>query len=249
MRRKIGKGLALALLFLAGALSALPASWLSWPVARLSDRHWDVSEAKGTLWNGSAQLVYLGPSGEVQTMSPLAWQWQPRALLSGLLAWHVDSAGQPGLVQLGFGKQEVRGLAVSLPVAALANLSKTWQAARLGGELQLNIPQLARQGQTISGNAQVLWRGASTPLTTALPFGSYQLDLSGTPQGLSLSLSTLEGPLMLNGQGSWPANGAFNMAGTADSPPDKYDALKPLMLMLGQPSGPTSVSWQSKTGM
>ncbi|POZ62490.1 type II secretion system protein N [Chromobacterium alticapitis] len=249
MRRKIGKWLLLALLLLAGALSALPASWLSWPVARFSDKHWDVNQAKGSVWNGSAQLVYLGPAGEVQAMSPLAWQWQPKALLSGLLAWHLDSAGQPGLLQLGFGKQEVRGLALSLPVAALANLSKTWQAARLGGELQLNIPQLARQGKEISGNAQLTWRGASTPLTAALPFGSYQLDVAGTPQGLSLNLSTLEGPLMLSGQGSWPAGGAFSMAGSADSPPDKYDALKPLMLMLGQPSGPTSVSWQSKTGM
>lgn len=249
MRRKIGKWLALALLALVGGVSALPASWLSWPVSRLSDRHWDVNEAKGTVWNGGAQLVYLGPAGEVLAMSPLSWQWQPRALLSGVLAWQLDSAGQPGLLQLGFSKQEVRGLAFSLPVAALANLSKVWQAARLGGELQLSIPQLARQGKEINGSAQLVWRGASTPLTTALPFGSYQLDVAGTPQGLSLSLSTLEGPLMLSGQGAWPAGGAFNMAGSADSPPDKYDALKPLMLMLGQPSGPTSVSWQSKTGM
>ncbi|MGC0153849.1 type II secretion system protein N [Chromobacterium vaccinii] len=248
MRGRICGYLSLALLLLAGALSALPASWLSVPVGRLSEQHWGVSDARGTLWDGSAQLVYLGPAGEVQGMSPLAWQWQPKALLSGLLVWHLDSAGQPGMLQLGLGKQEVRGLALSLPVAALANLSKTWQAARLGGELQLNIPQLARQGKDISGSAQLAWRGAASPLTTVLPFGSYQLDVAGTPQGLNLNLSTLEGPLMLNGQGGWPAGGAFTMAGTADSPPDKYDALKPLMLMLGQPAGPTGVSWQVKPG-
>ncbi|WP_047258463.1 type II secretion system protein N [Chromobacterium subtsugae] len=243
------KWLGLAVLLLAGALSALPASLLAVPVARWSDCRWGVSDARGTVWNGGAQLVYLGPAGEVQGMSPLGWQWQPKALLSGLLVWHLDSAGQPGLLQLGLGKQEVRGLALSMPVAALANLSKTWQAARLGGELQLNIPQLARQGKEVSGAVQLAWRGAASPLTTVLPFGSYQLDAAGTPQGLNFTLSTLEGPLMINGQGSWPAGGAFSMAGTADSPPEQYDALKPLLLMLGQPAGPTSVSWQVKPGM
>ncbi|MGY8625699.1 type II secretion system protein N [Chromobacterium violaceum] len=249
MKRRIVKWLGVAVLLLAGLASSLPASWLSWPVSRYSDGRWGVSEAKGTVWDGSAKLVYLGPAGEVQSMSPLAWKWQPKALLSGLMVWHLDSAGQPGMLQLGFGKQEVRGLALSLPVAALANLSKTWQAARLGGELQLSILQLARQGKEISGNMQLAWRGASSPLTTALPFGSYQLDVAGAPQGLNLTLSTLEGPLMINGQGVLPAGGAFHMAGTADSPQDKYDALKPLMLMLGQPAGPTSVSWQVKPGM
>ncbi len=249
MRRRMIKWLGLAVLLLAGALSALPASLLAVPVARWSDCRWGVSDARGTVWNGGAQLVYLGPAGEVQGMSPLGWQWQPKALLSGLLVWHLDSAGQPGLLQLGLGKQEVRGLALSMPVAALANLSKTWQAARLGGELQLNIPQLARQGKEVSGAVQLAWRGAASPLTTVLPFGSYQLDAAGTPQGLNFTLSTLEGPLMINGQGSWPAGGAFSMAGTADSPPEQYDALKPLLLMLGQPAGPTSVSWQVKPGM
>ncbi|WP_083338701.1 type II secretion system protein N [Chromobacterium sphagni] len=249
MRQRMVKWLFLAALLLAGVVSALPASLLGLPVARLSDGRWGVGDARGTVWNGGAQLVYLGPAGEVQGMSPLAWQWQPKALLSGLLVWHLDSAGQPGLLQLGLGKQEVRGLALSLPVAALANLSKTWQAARLGGELQLLVPQLSRQGKDLSGSVQLAWRGAASPLTTVLPFGSYQLDATGTPQGLSFNLSTLEGPLMLNGQGGWPAGGAFSMTGTADSPPDKYDALKPLLLMLGQPAGPTSVNWQVKPGM
>ncbi|MCD4483196.1 type II secretion system protein N [Chromobacterium vaccinii] len=249
MRQRILKWLGAAALLLAGLLSSLPASWLSWPVSRYSDGHWGVSEARGTVWDGGAKLVYLGQAGEVRSMSPLAWKWQPKALLSGLLVWHLDSAGQPGMLQLGFGKQEVRGLALSLPVAALADLSKTWQAARLGGELQLNIPQLARQGKDVSGAVQIAWRGASSPLTTVLPFGSYQLDVAGTGQGLNLNLSTLEGPLMLSGQGALPAGGAFHMAGTADSPQDKYDALKPLMLMLGQPAGPTSVSWKVKPGM
>ncbi|AXE34539.1 hypothetical protein DK843_09650 [Chromobacterium phragmitis] len=248
MRRRILKWLSLAALLLAGLLSSLPASWLSWPVSRYSDGHWGVADARGTVWDGGAKLVYLGPAGEVQSMSPLAWKWQPKALLSGLLVWHLDSAGQPGMLQLGFSKQEVRGLALSLPVAALANLSKTWQAARLGGELQLNIPLLARQGKEISGALQVAWRGASSPLTTALPFGSYQLDVAGAAQGMSLTLSTLEGPLLINGQGALPAGGAFHMEGSAESPPDKYDALKPLMLMLGQPAGPASVHWQLKPG-
>ncbi|UTH72286.1 type II secretion system protein N [Chromobacterium sp. IIBBL 290-4] len=249
MKRKIAKWSLIGLAALAGLVSALPANWLSVPVSRVSGGHWDVSQAKGTLWDGGAQLVYLGAGGEVQAMSPIAWQWQPKALMSGLLVWHLDSAGQPGMLQLGWGKQEVRGLALSLPMAALANLSKTWQAARLGGEVQVNVPQLARQGKALSGNVQLAWRGAASPLTTALPFGSYQLDIAGTPQGASLTLSTLEGPLMLNGQGSVSPQGVFQMAGSGESPPDKYDALKPLMLMLGQPSGPTGINWQIKPGM
>lgn len=248
MKRRAAKWLTLLLLLAIGALSALPASWLSLPLERATEGRWRLSKASGTVWDGATQLVFLGEGGEVLAMSALAWHWQPKALLQGKLAWLLDSDGQPGRLLLGWGRQEVAGVAFQLPAAALANLSKTWQAARLGGELNLQLAQLVRQDGQWNGGLQLSWRGAASPLTSVLPFGSYQLDAAANGNAVLLNVATQEGPLMINGQGQWQPGGALQLAGMADSPPEKYDALKPLLLMLGQPSGPTSVSWQVKPG-
>lgn len=249
MKRKILMGALLGVLFLAGLIAALPASLLSLPLLRATGERWQFSGAQGTVWQGKTQLVYVGDKGEVLPMSRIGWHFQPKALLSGRAIWLLESDGQDGKLEWGWGGVEVNGVNLTLPVAALANLSKTWQAARLGGDLQVKIGQFSRKGGQLNGNLHVSWLGAASPLSPLSPFGSYQLEVNGAGAGVSLNVTTLDGPLNLSGQGQWQPGAAFALAGSADSPPEKYDALKPLMLMLGKPSGPNSVQWQIHPGV
>ncbi|MDF0605487.1 type II secretion system protein N [Neisseriaceae bacterium TC5R-5] len=249
MGRKIALGLLCSLLFMGGLVLALPANLLSLPLRQATAERWQFSGSQGTVWSGNTQLVYVGEQGQVLTMSRIGWQFQPKAVLAGRLRWQLESDGQKGLLELGWNQLQLSGLSLTLPVAALANLSKTWQAARLGGDLHLNVAQFSRRQGQLSGGMQLSWLGASSPMTTQQPFGSYQLHINGSGPGLNFQLATLDGPLQLTGQGQWQPGAELKLAGTASSTPEQYDALKPLLLMLGQPSGPNSVNWQVRPGV
>lgn len=241
MRRRSWVGLlACATLSL---LAHLPASLLDARIAAMSDGRWRLSAASGTVWQGQGQLLYHAAGGEVLPMSTLAWQWQPAALWSLAWQWQLWSDGTPGQLRWQGRQLAVQQFALQLPVAALSSFSPKWQSARLGGQLQLQLAhaQLGPDGVRAQGSLQ--WLAAVSPLSPLQPFGSYALEVEGDSEPLRLRLRTLQGPLQLQGQGSYAA-GRLQLAGTAGSDAAQYEALKPVLLMLGQPDQPYGVRWQ-----
>lgn len=244
-KKRIFLGAACALVLVAGAAASLPASWLDLALARASGGNWRLNQARGTLWNGEGQPVFVDQQG-VLAMSRLAWRWQPAALKGGELAWSLDGNGRSGRVSVSVKGWALEGLSFTLPVAALAEHSSTWKAARLGGELQLDVDRLAGRGGQLEGGVRVSWNGAASPLSRVQPFGSYALDAVAEGNAIALRMGTLAGPLMINGSGRWQPGGAFLLEGTAESDAKHYEALKPLLLMLGRPVGEHAVQWSSR---
>lgn len=241
MKRALWVGLvAVGLL---SAVAHLPASLLDARLAAATDGRWRLASAKGSLWQGSGQLMYAGSQGEVLPMSTLAWRWQPAALRSLAMQWDIDADGQTGSLQLKAAGVALHNLQLQLPVAALTGFSSKWHSARLGGQLQLQLGQMAWQAGRVEGQAALAWVAASSPLSRIQPFGSYALDVQGQGEQVQLVMRTVQGPLQIQGQGRYDANG-LQFAGTASSEPAQYEALKPVLLMLGKPDGPNSVAWR-----
>lgn len=240
---KRATGLLLLLTGCAAVIAHLPASLLDARLAAATGQRWRLAGASGTLWQGEGQLMYAGASGEVLPMSRLAWRWQPAALRQLALGWQIDSDGHVGQARLQWGGVVMENLQLQVPVAAVTAFSPRWQGARLGGVLQLQVPQWQLAGGQAQGSATLSWQAASSPLSRIQPFGSYALDVQGQGSQVLLSMRTLHGPLQIQGQGSYAGN-SLQLAGTASSEQADYEALKPVLLMLGQPNGPASVAWQ-----
>lgn len=243
-----GIGLLVALLLFA------PARWLAAAVASASDAHVQLADPRGTVWNGSAQLVLSGGAGSHdQTALPERLDWRIRpaldtggaALFAQLQAnccmaqpWRMRAAPRWGGVLLTVADGEAR-----LPAALLAGLGTPWNTLQPEGLLALSTQALAidlNAGRLVlTGHAQLEARTMSSRLSTLKPMGSYRLTLAGgTPT--TLQLETLEGALQLSGSGQWIGS-RLRFDGVATAAPEFTDALSNLLNIIGRRDGVRSI--------
>ena len=256
--RSVVVGLCAAL----GALAALvvwaPAAWLASALAQASDGRVLLSNAQGTLWQGSAQLVL---SGGAQSQSaarlPQGVQWQMRAHWSGLqLALHAPCCAPLLRVDLGISlgndAGHKRGPALQLrvhdsqsqwPAQWLAGLGTPWNTLQLQGDLHMRTEQLVLvfgpAHWSSQGQLELQAQGLSSQLSTLRPMGSYTLTLQGgdTP---SLQLRTAQGPLQLSGEGQWVGS-RLHFSGEARAEPAQEAELANLLNIMGRRQGARSV--------
>ena len=115
--------------------------------------------------------------------------------------------------------------ALGLGVAKLAPLGLT-------GDMLLHVARLAFRRGSVQGNATLQWRGAGSAFTRISPLGDYELRLEGDGAAVQASLRTLQGPLQLDGQGSWASGRNPVFQGNARVPPQQLQQLAPLLRMI-----------------
>ena len=227
-----------------------PAAWLVAPLLQASAGHVLLQEARGTLWEGSAQLVLSGGQGSLdraQMPGLLRWRLRP-----GLREWTLSlspecCSAQPVVVMLqpGIGslKVTVQDHQSQWPAAMLSALGAPWNTLGLDASLGLQTRQLVvqwAQGRTqLQGDIRITARNASSRLATLRPLGSYETLIRGgdTP---TLSLTTLEGDLKLSGQGQWTGN-RLRFTGEASATPQAEAALNNLLNIIGRRQGARSL--------
>lgn len=242
-------GGALAGLVLALVLFA-PARWLAAAVARASGGHVLLNEPRGTVWNGSAQLVLTGGPGSADAAAlPERIDWtltprfngvaaQVRAACCSAQPVAVQARWRPGGMALQVGPGTLRW-----PAATLAGLGTPWNTLQFEGEMQLATQGLSVEwveGRlAMAGGAELVARNMSSRLSTLRPMGSYRITLQGgsTP---SLRLDTLEGSLQLAGSGQWVGS-RLRFQGVASAAPEREAALANLLNIIGRRSGPRSI--------
>jgi len=227
-----------------------PAHWLASAITRASAGHVQLQQARGTLWQGSAQLHLTGGS-----------QSRDHASLPTRLHWHIQLQGRALHLQLhtdcctpaplhlraAFGWRQLRlNVADSQshwPAAILAGLGTPWNTIRPQGRLQLAtralILQWADGRMRFDGQMQLDAQAVSSRLSTLRPMGSYRLQLSGG-SAPSLHLSTLEGALRLTGQGQWVGQ-RLRFTGEASAAPEREAALANLLNIIGRRTGARSI--------
>lgn len=239
---------------LAGLLLALlvfaPANWLAAAVASASAERVLLLNARGTVWNGSAQLVLAGgagSSGAIALPGSLHWQLRPRAW--GLGAQLQASCCTPEPLQLQL-RPRWGGFSVSLdngqsgwPAELLIGLGTPWNTVQPAGQLLLSSQDLRLdllQGRlNVSGSARLDALDLSSRLSTLRPLGSYRLVLRGG-DSTTLELNTLGGSLQLSGQGRWVGS-RLHFEGQAQAAPEREDALSNLLNIIGRRHGAQSI--------
>ncbi len=240
---------------LLGAVAAIvafaPASWLAGAVNEASHQRLLLADARGTVWRGSAVPVLSGGADS-----------RSAALLPGRLSWSLGLRGlalelrlrqpccltdelvlllRPGLGRLSV---EMPGGPAALgewPAAWLAGLGAPWNTLQPEGSLRLSSPgaslDIAAGRWRLNGQASLELRDIGSELTTLDRLGSYVVHIDGSnAQGPSLSLSTLDGALLLNGQGQWSGS-RLRFRGEARAAPGFEGALDNLLNILGRRQG------------
>ena len=267
-RRWAGWGAALGVVF--GLVTQAPAQWLADSLARATQGRLLLAEARGSLWDGSAVLVLTGGAGSRDASAlPGRLQWRLRPGW-GVLHLRADQAcclpnGLQLTLQPGWGGMALQldaparaaggappaaGAARTLgqwPASWLAGLGTPWNTLQLGGQLQLSSTGLRLQstaGQLrLAGDLQLQLRSATSRLSPLPALGSYQLLLQGSGRGddaTQLHLSSLEGPLRLNGEGQW-TGARLRFRGTAQAADGQDGALANLLNIIGRRQGALSV--------
>jgi general secretion pathway protein N len=231
-------GAACYLLFL---IATLPAAWLSWGIARLSEGDVILAGVEGSVWRGGATLLlpHLGPSA----LGRLEWSVQPLALLAGRLQYRLRLDGTdaqaratliPGLRRLG-----VRGLEAAAPAGFVARVYAPASLFAPTGQVRLVCPELELGRNGMHGTAELTWENAGGRFTGAAPLGDYRLELVASGERASLTLRTLRGDLELSGAGEWRLEGTegrLQFSGSA-VPRARRGELEPLLATLGPDLG------------
>ncbi len=258
----IGASLGLALAFTTQA----PAHWLTHAIEQASGERVLLSDAQGTVWNGSAQWVLnegplniaatpnmARPANTTALPTRVTWQLGPRIDFTHLrlaLSANIASAcctPQPVRVDV---SPLWRGLRVqvhnhtsSWPASWLVGLGAPWNTVQPEGQMQLQTTQLqwTQQAGTeqLLGTADLQMQQLSTRLSTLRPLGSYRVRVQGGDT-VAITLDTLEGSLLLQGTGQLQ-NGRVRFDGEASAAPDAEAALSNLLNILGQRQGAKSI--------
>lgn len=243
---------------LAGALLGLvlatllhaPARWLTAALQQGSSGRVTFQDARGTVWNGSAQLVLAGGAGSADAATlPGRLAWLIRPTWSGLLAdLQADCCmQQPWRLSLlphwGGARLVLADSLSQWPAQWLTGLGTPWNTVQAEGQLTLSTQGLTMgwaQGRlSIAGRAQLDAAHISSRLSTLKPMGSYRiLFLGGATPGFTLE--TLEGSLQLVGTGQWVGS-KLRFEGTASAAPERLDALSNLLNIIGRRDGARAI--------
>lgn len=237
-------GLVIAVLLFA------PARWLAAAVAAGSGQRLLLNDARGTVWDGSAQLVLTGgPNSKDAAALPGRLQWKLAPRWNGASAHLLADCclHQPLAVRVrarwgGF-QVDVADSRSTWPASLAAGLGTPWNTLQFEGELQLATRGLSLEWvagrPVVGGRAELLAARMASRLSTLRPMGSYRITLQGgTPA--TLRLETLEGSLQLAGSGEWVGS-RLHFRGEASAAPDREAALANLLNIIGRRNGARSI--------
>lgn len=254
-------------LALAGVVFA-PAAWLARVVASASSEHVLLTEARGTVWSGSAVPVLTGGVGSRDASAlPGRLFWSVALDGWGLLLIARHACCLNGDVALrvvpGWGRVrfELPGPTVAKdekpapaatpigqwPAAWLSGLGTPWNTLQLSGSVQLSSPGLSLeqvQGRwRFSGRAEIELGTIASRLSTLPVLGSYHVSIAGDaagPDAATVNLRTTGGELLLSGNGQWAAS-KLRFQGQASAAPGSEAVLNNLLNIIGRRQGALSV--------
>jgi general secretion pathway protein N len=207
-----------------------------------------LAEAQGTLWSGAGQIEIRDTGGRTGVAKGFAWVVRPASLLRGHLVCEVelDQAAKRFPVTISFSRIELAGADINLPAAVLGLAAPKLAALRPTGDARLHVENLSVGRSGMQGNATLQWLAAGSALTSVSPLGDYEFRLQDEGATVHASLRTLQGPLQLDGKGSWAKGGPPVFLATARIPPQHQEQLAPLLRLVAVERGDGSFELQVK---
>jgi len=231
-----------------GLIATAPATLIDARLERASEGRLRLAEARGTLWSGTGQIEIRDANRRSGIAKNIAWRVLPAYLLRGKLQYEValDHAIKHFPVTISLSRIEVADADINLPAAALGLGVPKLVPLGLTGDILLHVARLASGRSAIQGNATLQWRAAGSAFTPVSPLGDYELRFEGDGSAVHVSLRTLQGPLQLDGQGSWTSGRNLVFQGTARIPPQHQQQLAPLLRLIAIERGEGSFELQLK---
>lgn len=211
-----------------------PAAWLADLVHAHSRLR--LVDPQGTLWRGSAQLAVS--DGRQALLMPGRLTW--RASLAGLFGMNVEirhpAALEPVRVNVAPGMVRIDAGRAQTPAAVLSALGAPFNTVRPGGMLHVEWSGLRLTRTAAHGHLRLEWRDAQSALSPVAPLGDFLVMVNLRGEAGEISLTTLRGPLHMEGSGSLD-RGRLAFAGQAFAEEPMRAALLGLIGVLGKRSG------------
>jgi general secretion pathway protein N len=222
-----------------GLVVMAPASLIDAGLEQATEGRMRLAESRGTLWSGTGQLEFRDRTLRSAVAKSIAWRVLPVYFLRGQLRGELvlDNAAKPFPVTISVSRIEVADADVNLPAEALALGEPKLAPLGLTGDVLLHVARLVLRRNAVEGSATLQWRGAGSAFTRVSPLGDYELRFDGEGASVRASLRTLQGPLQLDGRGSWASGSNPSFLGTARIPPEQRQQLAPLMRLIAVERG------------
>ena len=228
-----------ALMYLLLLIVLAPATVVDGVLERASEGMLRIADARGTLWSGAGRLQILDATRQGGITKNIVWQLQPASLLRGHVACDIelDSPAKRFTVTILRARVELADADINVPATILGIASPQLASFGLGGDLIVHVADLTIGNGGVQGNGTVMWRAASSALTRVSPLGNYELRFAQSGAAMTALLRTLDGPLQLDGSGSWApgVKPAFNAIARVS--PQHRQQLEPLLRMISVERG------------
>jgi general secretion pathway protein N len=239
------------------ALWAAPASWLDGIIRQASEGRLRMTDTQGGLWNGSGRLVLANIDSTeagrdqtgndslisgVQIPGRCNWQLNPWPLFLAQLDIRLKLEHMKETVSIKGNRQKLVGSAGSfdLPQIRMDRLGSPWNTIQPSGALSVRWEQFQVDQGKFIGKAAVTVAQAASALSNVRPLGSYRIDIDSNGQKAQISISTLNGPLQLDGQGDWTLRSGLKFLAYAQATAEQLK-LQPLLSLLGKRDGDRTI--------
>jgi general secretion pathway protein N len=228
-------------------LVLLPAAWITPAFTKASGGHVNLVDPAGSLWHGSATLMLAaGSDTSAATLLPGRIEWHTGfwPLFTGRIRMTMlqsEAMPDPITVDATAHGSTVSQGTIAVPASLLSGLGAPFNTLDLQGDVRLAWSDWRSFGKQSFGQLTVTLNDASSRISLVKPLGSYRVVVQAEGGSSAIDLSTLKGPLMLNGHGM-VGGAATSFNGTASAAPEQRDNLAGLLNLLGRPSGPGTVT-------
>ncbi|CAB3760802.1 type II secretion system protein N [Paraburkholderia solisilvae] len=228
-------------------LAELPAAWITPQFAKATHGHVNLVEPDGSLWEGSAVLMLAaGSDGGGATLLPGRIEWRTSfwPLFTGRVRMQMrQTEAMPDAIQVDVTRRGATMTAgeITVPASLLAGLGAPFNTLNLQGGVRVSWTDWRSFGRDAFGQLAVGLNDMSSSVSRVKPLGSYRVVIQAEGAAATIDLSTLKGPLLLNGHGSLSQR-STSFQGTASATPDALDNLAGLLNLLGAPTGQGTVA-------
>jgi general secretion pathway protein N len=132
---------------------------------------------------------------------------------------------------------EIANADISLPAAVLGLGVPRLAALGLTGDMSLHIPRLLLGQRQAWGTLELRLRDAGSAFTPISPLGDYEFNLAANGAEVEVLLQTLQGPLQLDGKGSWAIGNTPDFLAIAQVAPQHLEQLGPLLRLIAVERG------------
>ena len=243
--RLLAAGLAV---YAVAVIATAPATMVDAILRDASAGRMRLAEARGTLWAGTGQIELLDAGRKTGIARHLGWHFQPAWLLRGRLVCAVElgTGAQRFAVMIFPNRIELAAAEISLPATILGVAVPELAPLGLGGDLRVHVTGLVIRRGRLQANATVQWRAASSAHAPVSPLGDYELRFENSGTAVKADLRTLEGPLQLDGSGSWANSASPAFKATAHVLPPHRERLEPFLRMIAIERGAGNFELQLK---